>query len=76
MTQFRTIDLQTAYAATRHPLRRYAPPAALLSQMLQHKPQVSQPAHAPESIATRAYAYTEKASILRMPAGYRTTVFA
>ncbi len=75
MTQFRTIDLDTAsYETHKAPLRRYAPPAELLSQMLQHRHQVSQPARVRETIATDAYASTAKAAIRRLPAGYRRTV--
>lgn len=75
MTQFRTIELpREAYASSRTPLRRYAPPAQLLSQMLQQRPAPASPARARESIATDAYAYTAQAAVLRMPAGYRKTV--
>jgi hypothetical protein len=76
MTQFRTIDLPPgSYSAKRHPLRRFAPPAELLSQMLQ-RPHASEPTRVRETIATDAYAYTAKAAVVRMPAGYRTTVVA
>jgi hypothetical protein len=74
MTQFRTIDLPPgSYSAHRHPLRRYAPPAELLSQMLQ-RPHPAAPGGSRETIATEAYAYTAKAAVIRMPAGYRTTM--
>ena len=77
MTQFRTIDLgKASYSSSRTPLRRYAPPADLLSQMLQQQRPATGPARAPETIATDAYAYTAKATVLRMPAGYRRTVVA
>lgn len=75
MTQFRTIDLDpSGYESHKAPLRRYAPPAELLSQMLQNRHHVSQPARARESIATDAYASTARAAIRRLPAGYRRTV--
>ena len=75
MTQFRTIDLDTAsYHTHRAPLRRYAPPAELLSQMLQTRHHVSQPARARQAIATDAYASTARATVQRLPAGYRRTV--
>ena len=76
MTQFRTIDLEKgSYQSHRTPLRAYAPPAQLLSQMLQPRPRaVAQPPRHRQAIATDAYAATVKASVLRMPAGYRRTV--
>lgn len=75
MTQFRTIDLDKAsFESHKAPLRRYAPPAELLSQMLQNRHHVNQPARARESIATDAYASTARAAIRRLPAGYRRTV--
>ena len=78
MTQFRTIDLSARSATGSKPsLRRYGPPADLLSQMLQQRHRAAPgPARAPESLASDAYAYTAKATVLRMPAGYRTTVVA
>ena len=76
MTQFRTIDLPPgSYSAKRHPLRRYAPPAELLSQMLQ-RPHATAPGGTRETIVTQAYAYTAKAAVVRMPAGYRRSVVA
>ena len=75
MTQFKTIELpRDAYSSARTPLRRYAPPAELLSQMLQQRHHQAGPARGREAIATDAYAYTAKAAVLRMPAGYRKTV--
>jgi hypothetical protein len=76
MTQFRTIDLPPgSYSTVRPSLRRYAPPAELMSQMLQQRHRAEpQPARARETIATDAYAYTAKATVVRMPAGYRRTV--
>jgi hypothetical protein len=75
MTQFRTIDLaKGSYSSSRMSLRRYAPPAQLLSQMLQQREPATGPARARETIATDAYADTAKSTILRMPAGYRRTV--
>ena len=75
MTQCKTIELpRDAYSSARTPLRRYAPPADLLSQMLQQRQPASGPALAPEASATDAYAYTAKAAVIRMPAGYRKTV--
>lgn len=75
MTQFRTIELpKGSYSSARTPLRRYAPPADLLSQMLQQRAPATGPARAPESRAAEAYAGTAKATVLRMPAGYRRTV--
>lgn len=77
MTQFRTIELpKGSYSSARTPLRRYAPPAQLLSQMLQQRQPASGPARAPETAATDAYAYTARATVLRVPAGYRRTVIA
>ena len=77
MTQFRTIDLpKGSYSSSRTPLRRYAPPADLLSQMLQQRPAPANPRRAKETIATDAYAYTAKATVVRIPAGYRRTVIA
>jgi hypothetical protein len=77
MTQFRTIDLpKGSYSSSRTLLRRYAPPADLLSQMLQQRPAPANPVRAKETIATDAYAYTAKATVVRMPAGYRRTVIA
>ena len=77
MTQFKTIDLgKSSYSSARTPLRRYAPPAQLVSQMLQQRHPATGPARAAEATATDAYAYTAKATILRMPAGYRRTVIA
>lgn len=77
MTQFRTIELpKGSYSSARTPLRRYAPPAQLLSQMLQQRQPASGPARVPEATATAAYAYTAKATVLRVPAGYRRTVIA
>ena len=77
MTQFRTIELpRGTWSSSRTPLRRYAPPAQLLSQMLQQRPAPANPARGPETIATDAYAYTARAAVLRMPAGYRKTVVA
>ena len=75
MTQFKTIELaRGAYSSARTPLRRYAPPADLLSQMLQQRQPASGLSRAPEAAASNAYAYTAKATVLRMPAGYRKTV--
>lgn len=75
MTQFKTIELSKgSYSSSRTPLRRYAPPADLLSQMLQQRTPATGPARAPESRATDAYADAARATVLRMPAGYRRTV--
>ncbi len=74
MTQFKTIELPRDAYSARPPLRRYAPPAELLSQMLQNRHHQAGPARAAQSIATDAYADTAKAAVLRMPAGYRKTV--
>lgn len=78
MTQFKTIELpRSAYSSARTPLRRYAPPAEFLSQMLQQRHRAApKPARAAESIASDAYADTARASVLRMPAGYRRTIVA
>lgn len=73
MTQFRTYAASTA----RPSLRRYGPPAELLSQMLQQRLRAApQPARAPETIATDAYEANARAAIRRMPAGYRRTLVA
>jgi hypothetical protein len=75
MTQFRTIELpRSSYSSSRTPLRRYAPPAELLLQMLNQCQQPAQPPRAVEAIASDAYAYTAKATVIRIPAGYRRTV--
>jgi hypothetical protein len=75
MTQFRTIDLEaTSYQRHKAPLRAYAPPAELLSQMLHNRHHSNRPAKARESIAADAYASTARAAVLRLPAGYRRTV--
>jgi len=75
MTQFKTIELpRGAWSSARTPLRRYAPPADLLSQMLLQRQPAAGSARAPEATASDAYAYTAKATVLRMPAGYRRTV--
>ena len=76
MTQFRTIDLPPgSYSTVRPSLRRYAPPADLLSQMLLQRHRAApRPARAPETVATDAYASAAKAAVARMPAGYRRTV--
>ena len=74
MTQFKTIELPRDAYSSRTPLRRYALPAELLSQMLQQRHHQAGPARAREAIATDAYAYTAKATVRRMPAGYRKTV--
>ena len=76
MTQFKTIELpRDAYASARTPLRRYGPPAELLSRMLQQRHQhKTGPALVREAIATGAYADTARAAVRRMPAGYRKTV--
>lgn len=75
MTQFKTIELpRDAYSSARTPLRRFAPPAELLSQMLQQRQPASGAARAAEAAASDAYAYTARAAVLRMPAGYRKTV--
>lgn len=77
MTQFRTIDLEkTSYQRHSAPLRSYAPPAELLSQMLQQRHHVAGAARRRESVATDAYASTARAAVLRLPAGYRRTVIA
>lgn len=78
MTQFRTIELpRTAYSGSRAALRRYGPPAELLSQMLQQRPRpASQPSRGKQTIATDAYEASARASVLRMPAGYRRTLLA
>ena len=44
--------------------------------MMQQRHHQAGPARAREAIATDAYAYTAKATVLRMPAGYRKTVVA
>ena len=75
MTQFKTIELpRDAYSSMRTPLCRYAPPAELLSQMLQQRHHQSGPARVRETIATDAYADTARATVRRMPAGYSKTV--
>lgn len=75
MTQFRTIELpREAYSSFRAPLRRYATPAQLMSQMLQQRAAAPNAARGREAIATDAYASTANAAVLRMPAGYRRTL--
>jgi len=75
MTQFKTIELpRQACASARLPLRRYGPPAELLSQMLQHRHHQAGPVRSPEAIASDAYASAARATVLRMPAGYRKTL--
>lgn len=77
MTQFRTIELpKGSYSSARTPLRRYAPPAQFVSQMLQQRHPASGPARAAEAVASDAYACTARAAVLRMPAGYRKSVVA
>ncbi|MFY8032812.1 MAG: hypothetical protein ACOVO5_13345 [Devosia sp.] len=79
MTQFRTIDLpRTAYSGGARPsLRRYGPPAELLSQMLQQRHRAAPIAgRGKETIATDAYEAQARAGVLRMPAGYRRTIVA
>ena len=75
MTQFKTIELpKTSYTSARTPLRRYAPPAQLVSQMLQQRTPTAGMARSEAAIASDAYAYTAQSAIRRMPAGYRKTV--
>lgn len=77
MTQFRTIDLPpSGYSTARAPLRCYAPPADLMSQMLQQRRAEPQSVRVRQTIATDAYAVTAKGAVIRMPAGYRRTVVA
>lgn len=72
MTQFKTIELsRDSYKSWRTPLRRYAPPAQLLSQMLQ---QHSSPDGAAAAAASAAYVQTAQSTVIRMPAGYRKTL--